>query len=64
MSKEQNKMRDIKIKYINKKGVEVVHHRENATKEQYKSDMEKIKKEINQKYGLAVLLSKQKEMDI
>ena len=57
-------MRDIKIKYVNKKGHEVVHHRENATKEQYKSDMEKIKKEINQKYGLAVLLSKQKEMDI
>ena len=57
-------MRDIKIKYINKKGHEVVHHRENATKEQYKSDMEKIKKEINLKYGLAVLLSKQSEMDI
>lgn len=57
-------MRDIKIKYINKEGHEVVHHRENATKEQYKSDMEKIKKEINQKYGLVVLLNKQMEMDI
>ena len=57
-------MRDIKIKYVNKKGHEVVHHRENATKEQYKSDIEKIKKEINLKYGLAVLLSKQSEMDI
>ena len=57
-------MRDIKIKYINKKGHEVVHHRENATKEQYKSDMEKIKKEINQKYGLAILLNGQMEMDI
>ena len=57
-------MRDIKIKYVNKKGHEVVHHRENATKEQYKSDMEKIKKEINQKYGLAILLNGQMEMDI
>ena len=57
-------MRDIKIKYINKKGNEVIHHRENATREQHKSDMKKIKKEINQKFGLAVLLSKQKEMDI
>jgi len=57
-------MRDIKIKYINKEGHEVVHHRENATKEQHKSDMEKIKKEINQKFGLVVLLNKQMEMDI
>tara|TARA_R100000406_G_scaffold81991_1_gene63991 strand:+ start:342 stop:515 length:174 start_codon:yes stop_codon:yes gene_type:complete len=57
-------MRDIKIKYINKKGNEVIHHRENATREQHKSDMQKIKKEINEKFGLAVLLSKQKEMDI
>jgi|TARA_R100001460_G_scaffold67913_1_gene108380 hypothetical protein len=57
-------MRDIKIKYINKEGHEVVHHRENATKEQHKSDMEKIKKEINQKFGLVVLLQKQMEMDI
>ena len=57
-------MRDIKIKYVNKKGVEVVHHRENATKEQYKSDIEKIKKEINLKYGLVVLMNKQMEMDI
>ena len=57
-------MRDIKIKYINKKGVEVIHHRENATKEQYKSDIEKIKKEINLKYGLVVLMNKQMEMDI
>tara|TARA_R100001591_G_scaffold100303_1_gene106722 strand:- start:328 stop:501 length:174 start_codon:yes stop_codon:yes gene_type:complete len=57
-------MRDIKIKYIDKKGKTKIHTRENATKEQYKSDMEKIKKEINQKFGLAILLSKQKEMDI
>jgi hypothetical protein len=57
-------MRDIKITYINKKGNEVIHHRENATREQHKSDMQKIKKEINEKFGLAVLLSKQKEMDI
>ena len=57
-------MRDIKIKYINKKGDEVIHHRENATKERHKSDMKKIKKEINQKYGLVVLLNKQMEMDI
>ena len=57
-------MRDIKIKYIDKKGKTKIHTRENATKKQYKSDMEKIKKEINQKFGLAILLSKQKEMDI
>ena len=57
-------MRDIKIKYINKKGNELIHHRENATREQHKSDMQKIKKEINLKYGLVVLLNKQMEMDI
>ena len=56
-----------KIKYVNKKGVVVNHYRINGTKEEHRSDIEKIKQEIDLRYGFNVLYkrkdNKQLEFD-
>ena len=40
-------MRDSKIKYKSKEGHEVTHYRINGTSAEHRSDLQKIKKEIN-----------------
>ena len=56
-----------KVKYVNKKGVVVNHYRINGTKEEHRSDIEKIKQEIDLRYGFNVLYkrkdNKQLEFD-
>lgn len=51
-------MRDSKIKYKSKQGHDVVHYRINGTTEEHKADLEKIKKEVDLKYGLVVLMKR------
>ena len=58
MSKGEKTMRDSKIKYKSKQGHDVVHYRINGTTEEHRSDLEKIKKEIDLKYGLVVLMKR------
>ena len=58
MSKGEKIMRDSKIKYVSKEGHEVIHYRINGTTKEHRSDLEKIRKEIDSKYGLAVLMKR------
>tara|TARA_R100000149_G_C5748894_1_gene59322 strand:+ start:199 stop:387 length:189 start_codon:yes stop_codon:yes gene_type:complete len=51
-------MRDSKIKYKSKEGHEVVHYRINGTSAEHRADLEKIKKEVDLKYGLVVLMKR------
>ena len=51
-------MRDSKIKYKSKQGHDVVHYRINGTSAEHKADLEKIKKEVDLKYGLVVLMKR------
>jgi|TARA_Y100000289_G_scaffold48602_1_gene49099 hypothetical protein len=51
-------MRDSKIKYKSKEGHEVIHYRINGTSSEHRADLEKIKKEIDIKYGLVVLMKR------
>ncbi len=51
-------MRDSKIKYKSKEGHEVIHYRINGTSAEHRADLEKIKKEIDLKYGLVVLMKR------
>ena len=51
-------MRDSKIKYKSKEGHEVVHYRINGTNAEHRADLQKIKKEIDLKYGLVVLMKR------
>ena len=51
-------MRDSKIKYKSKEGHEVVHYRINGTSAEHRADLEKIKKEVDIKYGLVVLMKR------
>ena len=51
-------MRDSKIKYVSKQGHEVIHYRINGTSAEHKADLEKIKKEVDLKYGLVVLMKR------
>ena len=51
-------MRDSKIKYVSKQGHEVIHYRINGTSAEHRSDLQKIKKEIDLKYGLVVLMKR------
>lgn len=51
-------MRDSKIKYKSKEGHEVVHYRINGTSAEHRADLEKIKREVDIKYGLVVLMKR------
>ena len=51
-------MRDSKIKYVSKQGHEGIHYRINGTSAEHKADLEKIKKEVDLKYGLVVLMKR------
>ena len=51
-------MRDSKIKYKSKQGHDVVHYRINGTNAEHEADLEKIKKEVDLKYGLVVLMKR------
>ena len=51
-------MRDSKIKYKSKQGHEVIHYRLQGTKAEHKSDLEKIKKEIDLKFGFNAMYKK------
>ena len=51
-------MRDSKIKYKSKEGHEVIHYRINGTSAEHRADLEKIKKEVDLKYGLVVLMKR------
>ena len=51
-------MRDSKIKYLSKQGHEVIHYRIYGRSGEHRSDLQKIKKEIDLKYGLVVLMKR------
>ena len=51
-------MRDSKIKYKSKEGHEVTHYRINGTSAEHKSDIEKIKDEIDKQGGFNAMYKK------